>query len=67
MSKQKRLYEILVHYPESEQGLLELRKQTGKAFSIVLREYIFNLNISDSQKEELYIKLTKQLARQIED
>lgn len=52
----KKACEILVHYPENREDELKLRINMGNAYLKLLEVYISNMNISDSQKRELFLK-----------
>jgi hypothetical protein len=61
VNNQEKSYKVKLHYPKTEEGMIELRNQLGRTYSEFIREYIFNLQISCEQKEEMYSRVIKQL------
>jgi hypothetical protein len=55
--------DIVVHYPESEAGMLELRKRSGQAYILFIQNHIMNLKINDMEKNRLYSLVIRQMTR----
>jgi hypothetical protein len=54
-------YLINIHYPETETEMLELRKRLGDAYIQFVKDYVLNLNITNEEKNILYVNITKRL------
>ena len=63
MARSKDSYIIKVHYPETEERMLELRKKMGNAYNYFVKDYILTLPISDEEKNNLYAKVIQRLQR----
>lgn len=61
MSRKKDRYIINVHFPDSEDELLELRKRMGIAYVNFVEEYIKKLPIDDEKKNKIYIDVIQKL------
>jgi len=61
MAGSKASYVVEVHFPEGEEGILEIRKRMGAAYAQFVKDYILTLSISDEEKNELYIKVVEHL------
>lgn len=61
MARPKDTCIIKVHYPETEEGMFEIRKRMGAAYVQFVRDYILTLPISDEEKNKLYEKVTEHL------
>jgi len=53
--------EIIVHYPENESEIIELRRRMGSAYSQFIKNYILTLTISDKEKNKLYTSIVGHL------
>ena len=63
MGRSKNSYIIKVHYPETEEGMLDLRKRMGTAYIKFIKDYILTLPISDEQKNKLHTEVIEQMNR----
>jgi hypothetical protein len=63
MDRSKGAYIINIHYPETQDGILELRKRMGNAYIHFVKDYIMTLPISDAEKNKLYIKVNKSMQK----
>ena len=61
MARSKDSYIIKVHYPEGEEGMSEIRKRMGAAYTRFVKDYILTLPISDEEKNKLYTKVSERL------
>jgi len=61
MTRPKDSYIIEVHYPESPEKFIELRRRLGKAYIEFIIGYITELPICLEEKNELYIDFIEQL------
>ena len=61
MGRSKSSYNIKVHYPEDENGMLLLRQRMGTAYIRFVKNYILNLPISDEKKNNLYSNIIGRL------
>ncbi len=57
VARSKKNYVIKVHYPETDEGLIMLRKQMGKAYMEFSKDYILTLPISNHKKNNLYSQI----------
>jgi hypothetical protein len=62
MARSKDSYIIKIHYPETEVGMVEIRKRMGVAYVKFVRDYILTLPISDEEKNTLYARVTEHLS-----
>ena len=58
MTRLKQSYIIKIHYPETEDGMLILKKRMGNSYINFVRDYIITLPISDEEKNKLYFEVT---------
>ncbi len=61
MARSKKSYAIKVHYPEDDEGMLQLRKRMGAAYIRFVKNHILALPISDEAKNELYTNVLERL------
>ena len=61
MARSKDSYIIKVHYPEGEEGMSEIRKRMGTAYTQFVKDYILTLPISDEEKNKLYTNVFEHL------
>lgn len=61
MARSKYSYLIKVHYPETEVGMIEIRKRMGAAYAQFVKDYILTLPISKEEKNILYTKVIDHL------
>lgn len=61
MSRKKDAYIVNVHFPNSEDELIELRKRMGIAYVNFVEEYIKKLPIEDEKKNKIYIDVIQKL------
>jgi hypothetical protein len=64
MARVKKSYSINVHYPESEEGLLNLRKNMAEAYLKFVEDYILALPVCAEQKNKLYSEILELLCKQ---
>ena len=61
MARSKDSYIIKVHYPEGEEGMSEIRKRMGAAYTQFVKDYILTLPTSNEEKNKLYTNVFKHL------
>ncbi len=66
MARSKESYIIEVHFPENEDGMIDLRKRMGRAYNQFIKNYILTLPISDSQKNRVFLKVTENLFTEVQ-
>ena len=63
MARSKQEYIINIHYPETEEGLLKLRKRMGSSYINFIKDYIMTLPISGEEKNKLYFEINARLQK----
>jgi hypothetical protein len=61
MARSRDSYIIKVHYPETEEDMLEIRKRMGTEYIHFIKDYILNLPIGNEEKNVLYEKVAEHL------
>lgn len=67
MARLKDSYTIKVHYPGTEEDMLEIRRRMGAAYIQFVKDYILTLPINDEEKNKLCEKVFEHLNCKIED
>ncbi|NLY31599.1 MAG: hypothetical protein GX065_02205 [Firmicutes bacterium] len=52
---------VIVHYPETEEGKIALRERIGEAWVYAVEGYIMRLPIPNSEKVALFDRVLKKL------
>jgi hypothetical protein len=63
MPRSRESYVIRVHYPETSEGILNLKKKIGSAYDSFVKSYILSLPISGQDKNRLYTDVNDRIER----
>ena len=63
IARPKDSYMVRVHYPETEEGMLEIKRRMGAAYIQFVKEYILSLPISDEGKNKLFEETSEHLKK----
>lgn len=63
MTRLKGSYIMKIQYPETEDGMLVLRKSMGNVYINFVKNYIISLPISDEEKNKLYLEVINNLQK----
>ena len=64
MARPKEMYSIVIHYPEDEKDILNLKRKMGSAYSQFIKSYILALPLNDEEKNRLYASVIRHLSKQ---
>lgn len=61
MSRSKEPYIIEIRYPDSNEGIIKLRKKVVEAWDEVLKTHIKFLSIGEREKKKIYEEIMKSI------
>ncbi|ACL74821.1 hypothetical protein [Ruminiclostridium cellulolyticum] len=61
MGKQKKDYEIVIFTPDTQEQIMHLKNEIGKAYGEFIIEHLTELDISYKQITSIYRKIIKEI------